>query len=220
MQELKLFTMTGVVFSALLVLLFSFSTRADADTSLPRPDVGGGTGIYRLLEERASAPRNAFPKGAVSEAELATILWAASGRNRDGGGWTIPLAMGRPPYVRIYALSPEGAYLYLFADHSLREIAKKDVRKQVAKDGFAEAAPWLLLFVADPEILKGLGGEERARGFAYVAAGAMSQNVYLAAGDMGIATRYLATLDAAGAAEALDLPDGAFPICLMPLAKK
>ncbi|MDR1322931.1 MAG: SagB/ThcOx family dehydrogenase, partial [Candidatus Margulisbacteria bacterium] len=68
----------------LLVFLAVAGAEALLPEPLPQPRTSGGEGIFTLLEKRASGTRNAFPTGAVSDQELATILWAATGRNRNG----------------------------------------------------------------------------------------------------------------------------------------
>lgn len=196
------------------------ASAAAAAEKLPRPNTDGGTGLYRLLDERSSGTRSAFPAGAVSRAELSTILWAASGRNRDDKGWTVPMANGRDPYVNIYVLSAQGAYRYDGKAHALVALAKGDVRNRISPDGFAAGAPYLLMFAADGAAVKEIGGNEPARSLAYTAAGAMSQNIYLAAGDLGIATRYMMTVNRDGAEKALRIASDDFPICVMPLGKK
>jgi hypothetical protein len=185
---------------------------AGAEVKLAKPRTSGGEGIFTLLEKRASGTRNAFPTGAVSDQELATILWAATGRNRNGKGWTVPVGMGRPPHVKVYAVKNDGAFLYDWQKHALTEVNAKNVKAEVTTDDFVRNSPVILVFVADT------AANKRAE-MDNILVGAMSQNVYLAADALGITTRYLMTLNADGMRKELKLNKTDVPLCVMPLAK-
>ncbi|MDR1998094.1 MAG: nitroreductase family protein [Candidatus Margulisbacteria bacterium] len=197
-----------VVFLSAVCLSLAF-----ADVVLPPPVKSDGPGLWTLLERRASGTRNAFPAGAVSDAELASILWAATGRNRGGQGWTVPVGMGRPPHVKVYAVKNNGAYLYDWQKHALVEVNNKNVKAEVTADDFVRNSSVILVFVADT------AANQRAE-MDNILAGAMSQNVYLAADALGIKTRYLMTLNAAGIRQGLKLNKTDTPLCIMPLGKK
>lgn len=179
---------------------------------LPKPLTSGGTGIFTLLEKRASGLRNNFPTGAVSQEELATILWAATGRNRGGKGWTVPVAMGRPPHVTIYIVKDDGAFIYQKNDHRLAQITDKNIKSEVTPDKFVRNSSAILVFVADTAANKHENMDN-------ILAGAMSQNVYLAADALGIKTRYLVTLNEKGIRKELKLKKTDVPLCVMPLGK-
>jgi nitroreductase len=164
------------------------------------------------LEKRASGTRNAFPTGAVSDQELATILWAATGRNRNGSGWTVPVGMGRPPHVKVYVVKNDGAFIYNWQKHALGELTKKNIKAEVTQDDFVKNSAVILVFVADA------AANKRAE-MDNILVGAMSQNVYLAADALGIKTRYLMTLKADGIRKELKLNKTDVPLCIMPLAK-
>ena len=100
------------VILAIVLLGSVLCVSARADIKLPEPQIEGGSGIFTLLKSRASAVSGNYPTGQVSQAELSTLLWAASGLNRPGKGWTVPLAMGREPYCKVYVAGDEGTFLY------------------------------------------------------------------------------------------------------------
>ncbi|MDR2430925.1 MAG: nitroreductase family protein [Candidatus Margulisbacteria bacterium] len=194
------------------VLLAVFLALAGAEIKLPKPRISSGEGIFTLLERRASGPRAGFPAGAVSDSELATILWAATGRNRNSSGWTVPVGMGRPPHVKVYAVKNDGAFLYDWQNHVLLEVNTKNVKAEITADDFVRNSPVILVFVADT------AANKRAE-LDNILAGAMSQNVYLAADALGVTTRYLMTLNAGGIRRELKLNTTDMPLCIMPLAK-
>jgi nitroreductase len=55
---------------------------------------------------------------------------------------------------------------------------------------------------------------------AYTAAGAMSQNIYLAADALGISTRYMVSMKTDAVIKELRLDAADTPICIMPIAKR
>lgn len=195
-----------------LVLLGTFARAAYAeDVKLPEPRTAGGAGVFDMLKNRASALAGSYPTGSVSMEELSTILWAASGLNRPGRGWTVPMAMGREPYCKVYAVGENGAFLYDWKDNLLREVANGDVRGDIGNQSFVAKAPYILVFVIDGKA----AGE-----WGQVAVGAMTQNVYLAAEALDIGTRYMASLKADAVREHLKLTEGDIPVCIMPIGKR
>ncbi|MDR1020965.1 MAG: nitroreductase family protein [Synergistaceae bacterium] len=210
----------SVVFCAALLACTMISSSALADISLPEQASTGGEGIFDLIERRASGTRGSFPDGDVSDAELATVLWAATGRNRNDSGWTVPLAGGRPPYVKVYAVRRDGVFLYDWKNHSLAEVSKKNALGDITGDAFVKASPVVLVLVSDPSNLGNMARLNDGNSLAYTAAGAMSQNAYLAADSLGISTRYMVSMNLDGVKRELKLKDGETPLCIMPIGKR
>jgi nitroreductase len=208
-----------LVLSVVLLCVAAAGT-AFADVKLPDPRKDGGEGVFALIEKRASGTRGEFPKGAVSLDDLSTILWAGSGRNRNDGGWTIPLAGGRPPYVKIYALRSDGVFLYVPNEHVLREISDKNALSDVTGDGFVRDSSAVLIFVSDPSNLGNMANLNGGNALAFVAAGAMSQNIYLAADSLGVSARYMVSMKADAVKRELKLRDDETPLAIMPLGKR
>ncbi|MDR1377496.1 MAG: nitroreductase family protein [Synergistaceae bacterium] len=190
-----------------------------ADVKLPDPLTEGGGGVFSLLKSRASALSGSYPTGQISQEELSTILWAASGLNRPGKGWTIPLAMGREPYCKVYVVGDDGTFLYDWKEHALREISKENVKAAIGSQAFVGKASHVLVFVTDSKALANFNNG-RAEEWAYVAIGAMTQNVYLAADALGIGVRYLASLSPDVARTSLQLAERDIPVCIMPIGKR
>ena len=208
-----------VVLSAFVLLPFAAGAE---DLKLPAPKTFGGAGVFDMLNKRASASGGNFPQGSITKEELSTLLWAASGLNRSGAGWTIPLSMGRDPYCKIYVTGKEGTFLYSWKEHVLKDISKHDLRGKVGGAnfaGFVANAPYVLIFVTDGKALKTFSNP-RAPEWGPVAVGAMTQNVYLAAEALGIGVRYVASLRDEVVRKELKLDKSDTPICLMPMGKK
>jgi len=179
---------------------------------LPEPRKTGGVPTLEAIENRASAVGAQFPTGAISQDELSTLLWAASGRNRGGNGWTVPTAIGMDPYVSVYVASKDGIFLYNGKEHALEQLSSGDVRVNVTSQSFAHAAPYILIFVID--------GKSGGAAFGQALAGAMTQNVYLAAQSLNIGARFMATMNQDFVRKELKLAGEDVPVNIMPLGKK
>lgn len=204
---------------AITAFLFLFSVVFAADIQLPPPQKTGGTPLFEAIDQRASAKQADFPSGEISNEALSTILWAASGHNRDGKLWTVPMAMGNPPYCKIYVTSKDGVFLYNWETHSLKEISKDPVHGTIPMQQFAKSAPMNLYIVADSaelERLKSPFGDE----FGLVLAGAMSQNIYLACDAVGVGARLVYSIRRNEATAALRLDAGDTPYFAIIMGKK
>ncbi|NLC23855.1 MAG: SagB/ThcOx family dehydrogenase [Oxalobacter sp.] len=202
------------LFSALLC----FCASVFADTKLPEPQMTGGKGIYDVLKVRRSANLNNFPQKPLSLQELSNLLWAGTGLNREAKGWTIPYGMGMTPYNKIYVICDKGVSLYDWKTHSLKEISKKNIKSMVGKQPAVASAPVILVIVSDSEAMGNVTGE-RARDWAHIASGAITQNIYLAAASMDIGTRYIVSMNNDAIRKELKLNENDMPINIMPLGK-
>ena len=211
----------GCVFKSCLLslLLLSVGTSAYADVKLPPPQTEGGMGLFESLKKRASAAGGDFPIAPIEPEELSTILWAATGLNRGETGWTVPMAKGLEPYCKIYVAQDEGIFLYDWRVHGLTEVSKENIRAKVGSQNFVKTAPCILIVVADGKALSDNFNEKDAAEFAAVAAGAMTQDVYLAAAALEIGARYIHSMNLEEIRRALSLPDEDYPLCLMLLGK-
>ena len=210
-------------FKRLCVLLLAAAVllpvgAASADVSLPAPQRTGGSGVFDALGSRASAVGADFASMKdVSLENLSTVLWAATGLNREEKGWTVPMAMGMEPYVKVYVARSDGTFLYDWRAHALKEVSKEDVRGRVGKQDFVAKAPCTLIFVSDSAALSRKFKDDDGEEFAAVAAGAMTQNVYLASGALGIGTRYIRSARDDEIERILSLPDDDEVLCIMPM---
>lgn len=203
----------------LCALLCAASACAEDLIPLPAPQKSGGPELLAAIDRRASAPGSAFPKGDLSTGDVSTLLWAASGHNRDGRLWTVPMAMGRAPYCKIYVVSPSGSYRYDWQRHALEQVSREDLTETIPSQSFAKQAPMTLVVVADGRELAAMSspfGEE----FAAVLAGAMSEHVYLAAQALNVGVRLVYSIDRDAAKKGLALADGDTPYFGIVLGKQ
>lgn len=207
------------VFGFALVFTLLCAAPALAAESLPDPQQSGGMGIFEALKKRSSAAGGDFSLAEVTKEELSTILWAASGLNRGAKGWTVPMGRGLPPYCRVYVAANDGVFLYDWKNHGLEKISGENIKDKIGKQSFVKKAWYVLLFVSDADALSQFKSEETAREFSHVAAGAMTQNVYLACAALTVGTRYIHSMNMDEIVRALNLPEGDAPIALMLLGK-
>jgi nitroreductase len=177
--------------------------RGDSATSisLPPPETRGGLPLMEALARRHSSRE--FAPDALPLPLLSGLLWAAYGLNRTDGGRTAPSALNAQE-IDLFVALPSGAYRYDAAAHELRLVAASDLRRVTGYQDFVDEAPMDLVYVADHARMRLVPAGQR-ESFASVAAGAISQNVYLFAAGNGLATVIRAWIDRAAIADALGL---------------
>lgn len=193
----------------LAALLFASSVAVAGETmSLPAPMKKGGPDLFTAIDNRASASQGNFPKGELSREDVATILWAATGKNRDGKKWTVPMGMGTPPYCKVYYADKQGAYQYDWNRHTLVKITDRNIVPDTVTQGFAQEAPALIFIVEDAAEKAKIMSDAWRNEFTILLAGAMSQNIYLAAQGVGVGARLVYSVDREAAHRLLKLPSG------------
>ncbi|MEP6839912.1 MAG: SagB/ThcOx family dehydrogenase [Bradyrhizobium sp.] len=169
--------------------------------TLPAPDRSGGLPLMQAIAKRRSDRE--FARRELPLPMLSSLLWAADGVNRPDGGRTTPSAMNAQE-IDVYVALPLGAYLYDAAANSLKLVAGSDIRRVTGYQDFVDEAALDLVLVADHSRMKLIPAAQR-EGFAFAAAGAVSQNVYLFAASNGLATVIRAWIDRDAIAKALGL---------------
>jgi nitroreductase len=172
-----------------------------ATIKLSAPDKRGGLPLMQAIAKRRSARE--FERKPLPTPVLSTLLWAAFGENRRGGGRTAPSAINVQE-IDVYVALPQGAYLYDASAHALKLVARRDVRRVTGYQDFVDEAPLDLVYVADHRRMKLIPAGSR-ESYSAIAAGAIMQNVYLYAASEGLATVVRAFIDRAAIAGALDL---------------
>jgi nitroreductase len=177
--------------------------RGDASETiiLPTPQKEGGVPLMDAISKRRSDRE--FSSQELPLPLLANLLWAAYGVNRSDGSRTGPSALDAQE-IDVYVALPSGAYLYDAAAHQLKLIVSNDLRSITGYQDFVDEAPLDLVFVADYSRMK-LVPVALRESYASVAAGAISQNVYLFTAGNGLATVIRAWIDREAIADALGL---------------
>ncbi len=175
---------------------------AASTTHLPPANTAGGLPLMQVLAQRQSLRE--FDPAPLPEQTLSDLLWAAAGINRPLlGGRTAPSAMNAQE-VDVYAALPNGLYRYVASSHTLHLVSTIDARRVTGYQDFVDTAPLDLVFVADYARMKLVPAAQR-ESYAWAAAGAMAQNVYLYCASAGLATVIRAWIDRGALAQALGL---------------
>lgn len=172
-----------------------------ASMALPPPPTQGGLPLMEALAKRHSTRE--FAPDALPLPLLSGLLWAAFGRNREDGKRTAPTAINAQE-IDVFVALPTGAYLYDAAAHELQLVAAADLRRVTGYQDFVDEAPLDLVYVADHARM-GMVPVGQRGAYAHVAAGAISQNVYLFCASTGLATVIRAWIDREAIANALGL---------------
>lgn len=171
---------------------------------LGAPDQERGVTIMKAFANRHS--ERVFLNKGLSNRDLSDLLWAANGINRPAKGMrTAPSAMNKQD-IDIYAILPEGAYLYDAKSNVLNPVAKGDHRQLVAGgQDFVKKAAVCLVLVSD---LSRFGEvKEHTRMMAAMDAGIVSQNINLFCAGVGLSTVPRASMDQEGLRKVLKLTD-------------
>jgi len=174
---------------------------AAPDIALPAPDKAGGMPLMEAISKRRSDRE--FTSKELPLPMLSSLLWAANGINRAGGGRTAPSAMNAQE-IDVYVALPTGAYLYDAAARALQLVAGHDIRRVTGYQDFVDEAALDLVYVADHGRMKLVPVASR-ESFASAAAGAIAQNVYLFAAGNGLSAVIRAWINRDAIADALGL---------------
>ena len=173
--------------AAAMLLIPANSFAAQNEITLPTVEIKSKLSVMEALSQRKS-DRNFVDKD-LKSAQLAKILWAANGTNRNDGKRVNPVALGVYS-VEVYAVTREGIYLYDVKNHRLKLIAEGDFRALTTTgQSFATKAAVNLVYVETPEVwssAKHVVERENQIAFANIAVGAMVQSVALAAQTEGL----------------------------------
>jgi hypothetical protein len=200
---------------------------AAADISLPAPLTNyknNPPAIFTLLKQRSSInPGDKVSPQDITPHDLSNLLWAASGLNRQERGWVIPIASSSAPqpYWRLYAFTARGVFLYNWRNNSLMLVSRNDARQQVLEQDLLVSPPLILTMVADGFLLEDFhektGGRYENVDLGTLAAGAMSQDIFLACETLGMKTRNILNLDYETLAKAMSLSQEDRIICALPV---
>lgn len=192
--------------------------------SLPGPKTEGSLSVEEALYNRVS--RRSFGAGSLNLAQVGQLLWAAGGlgiKSTAGVSRSAPSAGSTYP-LELYLVASEvegleaGLYHYDYRAHSLFVLQKGDLRIRLAGAALGqrmiERAPASIVMVAHYGRTTGRYGE---RGYRYVHmdTGYMSQNIYLQAEALSMATVAVGAFDDVEVNEVLGV-EGA-PLMIMPV---
>lgn len=152
---------------------------------LPQPDLSSAKSLEYALQNRMSERAFNTDKE-LSLQDLSNLIWATYGVNRDNEKGTAPLLWK----VGFYVATEHGIYKHDVKSHSLTLIESADVRSKLSDNKWAHNAPAVFIFTIDTDDMSQhwvdyTGGKNYYIGNMH---GYMSQNLYLAASGLDMAT--------------------------------
>ncbi len=133
-----------------------------------------------------------------------------SGRLKASTGTILITVRRRPPgipnEIEIYAVLPQGAYLYKPETHQLERVVQGDMRAATGTQEFAATAPLNLVYVVDQSKQPGDFDAKRKLVTACTGVGFIGENVYLFCTSAGLGTVCRAMIDADYIQRRLKLP--------------
>lgn len=176
---------------------------AKTTRALRPPGQHGGMPLMDALSRRQS--QRSFSSRPLDDQRLSDLLWAAAGINRPKlGGRTTPSAMNAQE-VQVYVALANGLFRYEPRAHELRLMLASDVRSVTGYQDFVDQAALDLIYVAEHTRMTLVPAAQRSA-YAFAAAGAMAQNVYLYCASAGLATVIRAWFDHRALSQAMGLP--------------
>ena len=152
---------------------------------LPQPQMEGGKPLMQALKERRSTREYSDRK--LSDQVLSNLLWAANGVNRPDGKRTAPSARNWQE-VDVYVATADGVFLYDAPANALKEVLTEDIRALTGRQPFVGGAPVNLIYVADLAKTGRRASDATRDTSSAVAAGCITQNVYLFCASEGLNT--------------------------------
>lgn len=181
--------------------------------------------IERLLARRRSV--RDFAATPLSLEELAHLLWAAQGVSSPEGLHTAPSAGALYPLeVHLVAGNVKGlecgSYHYRPHAGELVQTAAGNLRQPLAAAALGqgcvgEAAAVLVLSAVFERTTRKYG--QRGIQYVHMEVGHAAQNVYLAAGSLGLGTVMVGAFDDQGVKRAVPMEGSEVPLALMPLGR-
>jgi hypothetical protein len=170
------------------------------------------SGLLQAIERRNSASRGSFTGEEISEDALQVLGWAATGKNRDGTGFVIPLAKGAEPYVSLYLAQESGVRIFRWESNDFEIVNDDNILRQVSS-GQNASAVWIYVIEKD-KIPNGNSD------WAWHAIGAMSEHQYLVADELDIQARFMASINADEVIALLGLGNKSLPSGVMAMSQK
>lgn len=176
--------------------------RAAATLALPLPTQQCGMPLMEALWQRQS--QREFSPEPLDPQRLSDLLWAAAGISRpELGGRTAPSAMNAQE-VELYVALAKGLFRYEPKAHQLQRVLRSDLRRLTGYQDFVDNAAMDLIYVADHSRMALVPAAKR-ESYAFAAAGAMAQNVYLYCASAGLASVIRAWFDHHALSQAMGL---------------
>jgi SagB-type dehydrogenase family enzyme len=205
----------------------SFDTMNDSiNIALPAPDLSGNVSIEQALYKRRSV--RTYGDEHLSIKEVAQLLWAGQGITELSSGLRTAPSAGATYPIELYVVAGNidglepGVYRYFPNTHSLRLVLSGDIRHELSAAALQQPsvshAPATILITGIVSRIEQRYGR-RAERYVYMEAGHVSQNIYLQATALKIATVVVGAFQDNSVTDLLMLGNDESVLYLMPVGK-
>jgi len=195
--------------------------------SLPEPDGEGEMTVTRAIRHRRS--RRELESTPIDEGAFSKLLWAAQGITDDESGFRAVPSAGATFPIELYAVVGEpgveflepGVYRYRPETHELGLLQEGDVQAELREatydQSWVETAAVDLVVCAVDERTTREYGDRGADRYVPMEAGHLSQNVYLQAEALDLATVAVGAFDDDAVRETVGAPADQRPLYVLPV---
>ena len=173
---------------------------ADDVVKLPAPALNDVT-LKQALQQRKTS--RSFSDTALSEQEIANLLWAAAGVNRANGKFVIPGARARYA-ISLYVARADGVWKFDSKANTLAKVSALDLRAESDGRKMGASAPVVVVMVADEKVF---GKSQHGMDYTAIEAGAIMQDLYLYCAAADLNTVVCGSFKNEPWKKALSLPD-------------
>lgn len=195
---------------------------------LPAPARKGTLSVPEAFAARRTV--RSFAVRPLSRAQISQLLWGADGASDPRGHRTSPSAGATYPLDLYLVVGERGApdlapgvYHYLVAEHALKPLTPGDLRSAVVRACLSQtwmaAAPVMVVITGEYRRCMARYGQRGVR-YTHMESGNVSQNLFLAAEDLGLGAGIVGAFEDEALARALKLPPGREPLLVMPVGYK
>ncbi len=169
--------MKNTLFGLIMLSIVSLCYSQGNDTiKLLAPHKQGGKPLMQAINERHSS-RN-FDTKDLTDQQLSDILWVSYGINRTSEDKRTIATANNKQEMDVYIATSKGVFRYDAEKNCLINILKEDIRSKTGSQGYVKDAAANLLYVINKD-KSGAKDETGKLVCGAIAAGAMSQDVYL-----------------------------------------
>lgn len=149
----------------------------------------------------------AFSNDNLTNQQIADLLWAANGVNREEDGKRTAPSARNAQEIDVYLFTPVAIYRYEAVTHSLKLVKEGDYRTSAGTQPFYAAASVAISLVVDFGKMEGFDEEAKAF-YSATDVGYVSQNIYLYCAAENLGTVVCGSVDREAVANLLGIQNG------------